>query len=70
MEQNPGIQSNYFDYVISLYSISYTSNTKKTFELSYEYLKKDGKFILCWTHPFFNCLSIEEEKVVVTKSYL
>ncbi|MEG1705418.1 MAG: hypothetical protein RR290_02455 [Clostridia bacterium] len=23
--------------------------------------EKDGIFVYCWAHPFFNCLKIEEE---------
>ena len=30
-----------------------------------KYLKKDGKFILCWTHPFFNCLAVENERIFI-----
>ena len=28
-----------------------------------------GKFVFCWTHPFFNCLGMDEDKVVIRKSY-
>lgn len=69
MTKNPGIPENYFDYCLSLYSIGYTSNLEKTFEQISKYLKKDGIFVYCWTHPFFNCLGIENENVIVSKSY-
>ena len=69
MENNPGIPLDYFDYVLSLYSIGYSSNPIQTIKLSSEYLKKSGKFILCWTHPFFNCLAVENEKIVINHSY-
>ena len=32
-------------------------------------MKKDGIFVYCWTHPFFNCLEIENENVIIRKSY-
>lgn len=69
MESNPGLPLNYFDYVLSLYSIGFSSNPIETIKLSSSYLKQDGKFILCWTHPFFNCLSIEENKLTIGHSY-
>lgn len=69
MEENPGIPTNYFDYVLLLYSIGYSSDIIKTIRKSYEYLKTGGQLIICWTHPFFNCLEIENEKVIVSKSY-
>ena len=69
MEDNPGIPENYFDYCLSLYSIGFSSSLKKTLALVSSYLNKDGKFVFCWTHPFFNCLGIAEDKVVIRKSY-
>ena len=69
MEDNPGIPENYFDYCLSLYSIGFSSSLEKTLALVSSYLNKDGKFVFCWTHPFFNCLGIAKDKVVIRKSY-
>ena len=69
MENNPGIPLDYFDYVLSLYSIGYSCNPLQTIVLSSSYLKKGGKFILCWTHPFFNCLAVENERIFINHSY-
>lgn len=69
MEKNPGIPLDYFDYVLSLYSIGYSCDLIKVLGLSNDYLKKGGKFILCWTHPFFNCLEVENDKIFVNHSY-
>ena len=69
MEKNPGLPLKYFDYVLSLYSIGYSVDPLKTLKLSSEYLKSGGKFILCWTHPFFNCLGIKDEKIEVSHNY-
>lgn len=69
MENNPGLPLNYFDYVLSLYSIGFSSNPIDTIKLSCSYLKQGGKFIICWTHPFFNCLGIEENKLIIDHSY-
>lgn len=69
MEVNPGIPNDYFDYVMSLYSIGYSSNPLSVFKLASSYLKKNGKFVLCWAHPFFNCLSIQDDKLTINHNY-
>lgn len=69
MEENPGIPENYFDYCLALYSMGYSADINKTLELVYKYLKKGGRFVFCWSHPFFNCLGIKEGKVFIKKSY-
>lgn len=69
MEENNKIPTNYFDYVFSLYSIGYSSDPLKVFELASSYLKRNGKFILCWTHPFFNCLDIKDDILTIKHSY-
>ena len=69
MEEEVNIPNNYFDIAISIYSIGYTSDIDSTFKNVYKYLKQDGVFIISWTHPFFNCLTSENEKVIMKKSY-
>lgn len=69
MEENPGLPTNYFDYVVSLYSIGYSSNPNQTIKLASSYLKKNGKFILSWSHPFFNCLDIKGNKIIIKHNY-
>lgn len=69
MEDNTGIPLNYFDYVLSLYSIGYSSNPIKTLKLVSTYLKEGGKFILSWTHPLFNCIEIENNRLVINYNY-
>lgn len=69
MEEEVNVPNNYFDYVISIFSIGYTSDLDSTFKHSYKYLAKDGKFIISWTHPFYYCLDIVDEKVIINKSY-
>ena len=60
---------NYFDYVISIFSIGYVSDLSKTFENVYKYLNTDGEFIISWIHPFYFCLDINENNVILNKSY-
>ncbi len=69
MEEEVNIPNNYFDYIISIFSIGYTSDLNSTFKNSYKYLANDGKFIISWTHPFYYCLDIVDDKVVINRSY-
>ena len=69
MEELDGIPKNYFDYIIAIFSIGYTSNLEKTIENIVISLKEGGIFILSWTHPLFDKLSIENSKVVMKVSY-
>jgi SAM-dependent methyltransferase len=69
MEVNPGIPEEYFDYVLSLYSIGFSSDPIESLKLVSKYLKSSGQLILCWTHPFFNCLEIEGKKLIIGRSY-
>ena len=69
MEEEVNIPNNYFDYIISIFSIGYTSDLNSTFKHSYKYLANDGKFIISWTHPFYYCLDIAHDKAVINKSY-
>lgn len=69
MENNPGIPSNYFDIVYSIYAIGWTVDIQKTFNLISTYLKQDGIFIFSWDHPFMHCVDIVEDKLIFTGSY-
>lgn len=69
METKLEIPNNYFDYIISIYSIGYTSDLEKTFNNAYEYLNEDGELIISWTHPFYFCLDMLEDNVIINKSY-
>lgn len=69
MEDDIDLPNNYFDYIISIFSIGYTSDLEKTFSNAYKLLNENGELIISWTHPFYYCLDIEDNKVVVNKSY-
>lgn len=69
MENNPGIPSNYFDIVYSIYAIGWTVDIQKTFNLISTYLKQDGIFIFSWDHPFMHCVDIVEDQLIFTGSY-
>lgn len=69
MEEEVNIPNDYFDYIISIFSIGYTSDLLKTLKNAYKYLNKNGSIIISWTHPFYYCLDIIDNKVVINKSY-
>ncbi|MCH5166984.1 MAG: class I SAM-dependent methyltransferase [Erysipelotrichales bacterium] len=69
MEKEIDIPNNYFDYIISIFSIGYTSDLLSSLKNAYKYLKSDGSIIISWTHPFYYCLDIVDEKVIIHKSY-
>lgn len=69
MEEEVNIPNNYFDYVIFIFSIGYTSDLLKTLKNVNKYLNKNGSVIISWTHPFYRCLDILDAKVIINKSY-
>lgn len=69
MEEEANILSNYFDYVISIFSIGYTSDILKTFKNANKYLTCSGSLIISWTHPFYYCLDVIDSNVIINKSY-
>jgi len=69
MESEINIPNNYFDYIISIFSIGYTSDLYKTLLNANKYLNRDGTLIISWTHPFYYCLDVVDDNVVVSKSY-
>lgn len=69
MEEETSIPQDYFDYIISIFSIGYTSDIQSTFNNAYKYLNENGTFVISWTHPFYYCLDMDGDKVVVSKSY-
>jgi cyclopropane fatty-acyl-phospholipid synthase-like methyltransferase len=69
MEINPGIPTDYFDVVYSIYAIGWTLDMRTTFELVSAYLKTGGTFIFSWDHPFMHCVDIIGEQLVFSGSY-
>lgn len=69
MENEVQLPNNYFDYIVSIFSIGYTSSIIDTFQNAYKYLNDNGSMIISWTHPFYYCLSVEDNKVIINKSY-
>ncbi len=72
MDENPGIPENYFNLVISIYSLGWTPDLDHTINLVCSYLKPGGSFIFSWEHPVYRSLSYEANigKYVFESSYL
>lgn len=69
MEENPGIPTDYFDIVYSIYAFGWTTNLEKSIGLVSSYLKKGGMFVFSWDHPITPCLSTSNNNIIVSKSY-
>lgn len=69
MEENPGLPQNYFDYVISVYSLGFSSDPVMTINLVSKYLKKNGVFIISWIHPLFDRLDVVNSEVKFSRPY-
>jgi SAM-dependent methyltransferase len=69
MEEDNNLPKVYFDIVYSIYAVGWTTDLNKTFKLVHDYLKPGGSFIFSWEHPFYSCLSSEDNKLVVKHSY-
>ncbi len=72
MDENPGIPENYFDLVVSIYSLGWTPDLSHTLALIFSYLKPGGVFIFSWEHPVYRSLCYETNigKYVFENSYL
>ena len=59
MDENPGVPENYFDLILSIYSLGWTPDLDRTLNLVCSYLKPGGRFIFSWEHPVYRSLSYE-----------
>lgn len=69
METNPGVPESYFDLVLSIYALGWTTDLVRTLELVVSYLKPGGAFVFSWEHPVYSCLAYETGRVVLSRSY-
>lgn len=69
MEENPGLPSNYFDIVYSIYALGWTVDLQSTLSNIYTYLKPGGIFIFSWEHPIHDRLTYEQSSFTFNKSY-
>ena len=71
MDENPGLPQNYFDLVLSIYSLGWTPDLPHTLDLIHSYLKPGGIFVFSWEHPVYRCLSYDKTlgKYIFADSY-
>ena len=69
MEEDPGLPTEYFDVVYSIYALGWTVDMDQTLARIASYLKKDGILIFSWDHPFMHCVDLEGERLVFSGSY-
>ena len=67
MEVNPGIPSDYFDLVFSLWGLGWTTDLPATMALVAEYLRPGGCFLLSGEHPAYSCLEWNGSQYVVSE---
>jgi Methylase involved in ubiquinone/menaquinone biosynthesis len=70
MEENPGIPTDYFDVVYSIYAFGWTTDLRKSVSLVHSYLKSSGVFIFSWDNPLMQCINAEDGKYTIFRSYL
>lgn len=69
MEKNPGIPTEYFDIVYSIYAMGWTVDLPSTLNHLHSYLKPGGKFIFSWEHPLHSRIEQSGDRLIVAKSY-
>jgi ubiquinone/menaquinone biosynthesis C-methylase UbiE len=69
MEQNPGIPEQYFDLVLSIYGLGWTTDLPGTLALIARYLKPGGVLVFSWEHPVYSCLSHQDGHYLLRRSY-
>ncbi|PWW08719.1 methyltransferase family protein [Paenibacillus cellulosilyticus] len=69
MEKNPGVPSDYFDVVYSIYALGWTVDLRSTLHNVYSYLKPGGTFIFSWEHPLHSRVSQKDDQLVISRSY-
>jgi len=72
MDESPGIPENYFDLVVSIYSLGWTPDSPRTLSLVSPYLKPGGAFVFSWEQPVYQCLNFNATigKYVFEHSYV
>lgn len=70
MEIDPGIPHRYFDLVLSIYGLGWTTDTDKTIKLIGEYLKPGGRIIFSWDNPLLQCIDAVDGRYILSRSYV
>lgn len=69
MEVDPGIPSDHFDLVFSIYGLGWTTDLRSTMALVARYLRSGGSFIVSGEHPVYSCLEWNGTRHTVSDPY-
>lgn len=69
MEENPGLPSEYFDIIYSIYALGWTADLAQTLTHIYSYLKPGGIFVFSWEHPMHDRFTYDNGDFKLAKSY-
>jgi SAM-dependent methyltransferase len=69
MEVNPGLPIGYFDIVLSIYALGWTTDLPRTLALVAEYLRPGGYCVFSGEHPVFGCLRYADQQFVFAEPY-
>jgi SAM-dependent methyltransferase len=69
MEVDPGIPAGYFDLVVSIYGLGWTTDLPATLARVAHYLKPGGCFVFSGEHPAYGCLRHEDGRYVLDRPY-
>jgi SAM-dependent methyltransferase len=69
METNPGVPSDHFDLVFSIYGLGWTTDLPATMALVARYLRPGGCFVVSGEHPVYSCIEWNGTQYIVADSY-
>jgi SAM-dependent methyltransferase len=69
MEVDPGVPSNHFDLVFSIYGLGWTTDLPATMALVARYLRPGGCFVVSGEHPAYGCLEWNGAQYTVAEPY-
>lgn len=70
MEVNPGIPSDHFDLVFSLWGLGWTTDLPATVALVADYLRPGGCLLVSGEHPAYGCLQWDGRQYIMSEPYL
>lgn len=69
METNPGIPTDYFDIVYSIYAFGWTVDLKASLKQVSKYLKSGGIFVMSWDHPMIHTYEVKDKDLLIKYPY-
>jgi len=69
MEVDPGVPSDHFDLVFSIYGLGWTTDLPATMALVARYLRPGGCFVISGEHPVYSCLEWNGTQYTVAEPY-